>query len=179
DVQDCQSGGTGHRIATKRIEILHAVIERCGDLGRRHYRTERMSITDRFPHRDNVRYNTLSLESPEVCTDTPGSDLDLIRNADSCRITNVAKCLSQIIVGKNDLPCTAQQGFDKESRWSSTCKDEVADHRSYFRRVFRRHPIIAETELAAVTIRDTYLMNVRRHSGSAGAIEFVRTDFDQ
>src|SRR4051812_36185974 len=69
DVEDREADRGRHRVATERVEVLHAVRERVRDLASRDHGSERVAVADRLAHRDDVRCRALGPEGPRVDAD--------------------------------------------------------------------------------------------------------------
>ena len=81
DVEHGEAGGAGDGVAAERAEELHAVVERVGDLARRHHGAEREAVPDRLAEHHDVRHDALSLEAPEVRAQPAEARLHLVRDA--------------------------------------------------------------------------------------------------
>src|SRR5260370_18221672 len=104
NIQNREPCGARHRVAAKSAEKLHSAVERIGDFWRGDHRRERKAIAAGFAEDDNVRHDTLRLESPQMCSETPESDLHFVGNAHRARFMHITVDLREIARRKDHLP---------------------------------------------------------------------------
>src|SRR3982751_6843270 len=80
NVEHCQRHRARHRVPTKRVEILPIPRKPLEQVGPSRQRGDRMSISHRFPHGDEIRSHAMPLESPHVLPGAPKPGLYLIRD---------------------------------------------------------------------------------------------------
>src|ERR1051325_8829910 len=93
-----------YSVAAECAEEFHAVVERARDLGRGDNGAERMAVADWFAEHDDVRYDVVVFEGPEVRADAAVSGLHFIRNANATGRTHHFIHVAQVAWRKNDLP---------------------------------------------------------------------------
>src|SRR5258708_35908021 len=111
DIENRETRRTSDRVAAKRAEKFHAVVERTGDFRRGNDGCERKRIADRLAENHDVRNPALRFESPKMRPKTPEPDLDFVGDTDRARTAHVAVNLCQVIRRKNDLAADAWQRF--------------------------------------------------------------------
>src|SRR5256885_16534299 len=82
-VEHRESNRAGNRVASERAEKFHSVCESLGDFRSRHDCGKRERIADWFSKDNDVRRDSLRLESPEMRTQSPEPHLHSAGNANS------------------------------------------------------------------------------------------------
>ena len=179
DVEDGQADRAGDRIAAVRVEILHSVGERCGDLGGRDHRAERVAVADRLSQRHDVGHDALGLESPDVRPDPAESHLHLVGHADPARQPDVRVGLAEISFGQLDLAGAARKGFAVERGDLPALAPGVLDGFGHVAGVLLRGVGIVPAVAAAVEVGEGDRVDVVRRPGAAGPVELVGAEVDQ
>src|SRR6266487_688685 len=85
NIEHCQPDGAGDGVAAEGIEVLHAIVERSGDFGRRHYCGKGMPVADGLAQGDDIGDDALRLEAPEVRANASKTYLHFVCNAAAAR----------------------------------------------------------------------------------------------
>ncbi len=161
-----------HGIATERVEVLHPVVKRCGDRAGRDDHPERMPVSCRLAHRDDVRVETVSLKGPEDAGPTePG--LHLIGDHESASLPHRVVGSLEDSRFWNHLATTPGQRLCDEAGRFGSVKDPV-----------RQCPVPPPSAIAA-ELGDPIGIRRREHmypvgpARAARRIELVRADIDK
>ena len=112
-VENGESRGACDGIASECAEEFHSVIETCGDFRSGNDGRERERISDRFAEHNDVRDDSLRLESPEVRAEAAEADLHLIGDTDAACGADVVVSFGEIAGRKYDLAGDARAVFPR------------------------------------------------------------------
>src|SRR6266487_3912911 len=126
-VEHRQADRARHGAAAERAEELHPVVERRGNLWRRHHRTNRIAVADRLPEDDDVGYDALRLKTVAVRANAAVGGLHLIGDADAARLAHVAVDGGEIPRWKDDLSPDAGAALRDEPAEASAGRVDPID----------------------------------------------------
>src|SRR5882724_8909364 len=166
----------GYWIASKSIEVFHSVIERCCNLARGYNSSQRMTVTDWFAHRHDIRHNILGFKSPEMSADTAKSDLNFVGNTNAASVAYIIINIAKIILWQDNLTAATQNGFANECANLSPGTFGILCSFSYRLRIQRAG--VCGSVRSSINIGHWHFVDVIRRAASTRTVEFVRTDFD-
>src|ERR1700738_116725 len=111
NIQNRETRRASDRVAAKRAEEFHAIIEGICDLLRGDHRAKRKRIANGLAKNNDVWNDSLRFESPEAGAQAPKSHLCFVGVANAAGRTDVTVNLLKITGGKYNLPADARQYF--------------------------------------------------------------------
>ena len=179
DVENGKCRGTADRIAAEGAEKLHATGERGGDFGSGDHSRERERVRDGLAENNDVRDNTLRLESPEMRTKPAEADLHFVGNADCARSADVRVDFAQVAKRKDDLAGDTRKRFCNEGRDTTPFPFRLFENFGDSLRVLFVDRRFASAVQAAIVVGDGSDMDPRFATGAAGTVEFVGANVDE
>ena len=115
DVEHRQPDGRRHGVSSEGVEVLHAVRERCRDLGRGDHRGQGMAVAGRLAHRDDVGNESLGGKPPELGTHSAEAHLHLVGDHQAAGASNHGGGISEVPVGEHHLSAAPDHRLDDHS----------------------------------------------------------------
>ncbi len=170
-IEHREPDGARHGAPPERAEELHPVVERRGDLWRRHHGAQRIAVADRFPQDHDVGDDALGFEGVETGAHPAVGRLHLVGDAHAPGRADDRIDMGEVAVRQDDLAADARSAFGDEGGRIPDLPRDL--------RVFLPRARIVAPELAAVGVGNRHDVHPRPGALSARAVELVRADVDE